>query len=348
MPTSGSTRMNLWALLIIAVLAIGGILAYRFLSASNGGLTPGSTEEPVVIRSDTVPIGVLDVPIPDETVSGVISVAGWALDEVGIDRVEIYVDGVYLADAAYGSPRPDVAENNTGFTNAFNSGFEFELDTTQYADGIHVIQTVAYNKAGNSFPLVEGGGISVAFNNQSGDALFNEDFEDGSAEGIGFSSDDSWEIVTDEDSNKVYQVDNRNGSDYPSFSFGLDDWRNYRIEYKIKLIDSTETNARVGLQFRSNGVTYYVLDVGDAEVFLGYSLKDDGWQELETQTPVIERNAWHDVLVDVLGDEIHVYLDGSELQSATDSQIASGWVMLFATPGSFIQVDDIQVVSLEN
>jgi len=350
-PGDGSTIKRTWLLLAAGILVIGVIIAYKFLSSSIPGsdieLGAVATEAPT-LRTNTIPIGFVDAPQPDDVVSGFVYINGWSLDEVGIDRVEIYLDGVYLVDAIYGSSRPDVAENNTGFTNATNSGFEYYLDTTQYADGVHIIQAVAYNKAGNSFPLAESVGISVMFDNQPGDILFDEDFEDGSADGIELLTENSWEIITDEDSNQVFQSDNRNSSDYPSFSFGQEDWQDYSIEYKIKLIDSTEENARVALQFRSNGIRYYVLDVGDAEAYLGYSLKDDDWKELVTQNPTIERNTWYEVRVDVQGDQIDVYLDNSKISSVTDSQITSGQIIIFAAPGSFVQVDDIRVFALGN
>jgi hypothetical protein len=70
---------------------------------------------------DTLPpFGALDVPLADQDVTDVVSVAGWVLDDVGITRVEIVLDGTPVGTASYGIRRPDVASvirirQNMGF-----------------------------------------------------------------------------------------------------------------------------------------------------------------------------------------------------------------------------------------
>lgn len=71
--------------------------------------------------------------------SGVIALEGWALDDVGVGSVDILVDGVVVGRAVYGGSRPDVAIVHPGFPNAGQSGFVFELDTTRFVNGLHVV-----------------------------------------------------------------------------------------------------------------------------------------------------------------------------------------------------------------
>jgi hypothetical protein len=73
-----------------------------------------------------VPIGHIDVPGSGQTVSGTIEIAGWALDEIKMDRVEIYLDG------------------------------QFILETTSYANGSHILEAIAVNSSGNKSPLIPG------------------------------------------------------------------------------------------------------------------------------------------------------------------------------------------------
>lgn len=71
--------------------------------------------------------------------SGVVVLAGWALDDDGVESVDILVDGVVVGRALYGAARPDVAIVYPGFPDAANAGFVFELDTTRFLNGMHVV-----------------------------------------------------------------------------------------------------------------------------------------------------------------------------------------------------------------
>lgn len=71
--------------------------------------------------------------------SGVVELAGWALDDDGVESVDVTVDGVVVGRALYGAARPDVAVVHPGFPNAGQSGFVFELDTTRFVNGLHLV-----------------------------------------------------------------------------------------------------------------------------------------------------------------------------------------------------------------
>lgn len=71
--------------------------------------------------------------------SGVIALDGWALDDDGVSSVDVLVDGVVVGRAVYGGSRPDVAIIHPGFPDAGQSGFVFELDTTRFVNGLHVV-----------------------------------------------------------------------------------------------------------------------------------------------------------------------------------------------------------------
>ncbi|HEX2164935.1 MAG TPA: Ig-like domain-containing protein [Thermoanaerobaculia bacterium] len=71
--------------------------------------------------------------------SGVVDLAGWALDDDGVESVDVTVDGVVVGRALYGGARPDVAVIHPGFPDAGQSGFVFELDTTRFVNGLHLV-----------------------------------------------------------------------------------------------------------------------------------------------------------------------------------------------------------------
>ena len=105
-------------------------------------------------HTTAVSIGYIDAPVSNQTVSGTIEIAGWAIDEIKIDRVEIYIDGQFIHNATYGSPRPDVEHDYPGRPGTPNFGYIFNLDTTSYSNGSHTIEAIAIDSSGNKSPLI--------------------------------------------------------------------------------------------------------------------------------------------------------------------------------------------------
>lgn len=93
------------------------------------------------------PFGYVDSPTANAQVSGKASISGWALDDVAVSRVDVYVDKALAGAATYGGSRPDVAKD---WPNApANVGYSFSLDTTLYPNGSHVIEVRAIDSSGN-------------------------------------------------------------------------------------------------------------------------------------------------------------------------------------------------------
>ncbi len=91
---------------------------------------------------DDPAIGDIVSPYHMERVAGVVEVTGFA-DDLGntIRKVEIWVDGVYIGDAAFGLPSPEFEELYPWLPTSVtrNSGYRYELDTVaaNLADGEH-------------------------------------------------------------------------------------------------------------------------------------------------------------------------------------------------------------------
>jgi hypothetical protein len=93
------------------------------------------------------PVGSVDSPAANTQVSGTISVAGWALDDVAVSRVDVYVDAGLAGTATYGGSRPDVANDWPHAPAAI--GYALSLDTTSYSNGPHTIEIRAIDTSGN-------------------------------------------------------------------------------------------------------------------------------------------------------------------------------------------------------
>lgn len=90
------------------------------LTGCGGRLPEGSNE---------LPFGVIDVPTTGATVARVSRVAGWALDDSRIVRVDIYVNGHFSGSTSAILPRPDVGKAFPAYERqALVSGWEIAVD----------------------------------------------------------------------------------------------------------------------------------------------------------------------------------------------------------------------------
>ena len=87
------------------------------------------------------PIGVIDQPIPGQTVSGVVKVTGWVLDFNQLDKIELLVDGTVANRADTGLPRADVLEVFPTYANSAtpNPGFVSSFLANPLSNGPHAI-----------------------------------------------------------------------------------------------------------------------------------------------------------------------------------------------------------------
>ena len=132
----------------VLMTMVGGKV--EWCAPDSEALCPTPPEPTVESTGGSIPFGYLDSPAPDETVSEIYYVTGWALDDDGpIDRVEIYLDGEYIGNAIYGDSRPDVANDYPGREGAPNFGYSFQLDTTLYENSTHTLSALAIGPLGD-------------------------------------------------------------------------------------------------------------------------------------------------------------------------------------------------------
>ena len=107
--------------------------------------------------ADRPPFGTIDTPGQGETVSGTIVNFGWALSPNLIPEdgstIGVYIDNVFVGRPTYNQVRSDIATLFPGYPNTSSGrgavGF-FQIDTRQYANGVHTIAWVVTDSAGRS------------------------------------------------------------------------------------------------------------------------------------------------------------------------------------------------------
>ena len=109
-----------------------------------------ATAVPADPDGDTVFNLSLGEPINGEVHSGIGNLRGWAISDNGIDRVEIFIDGVYRYDAPYGGLRVDVGAAFPTVDGSLLSGYSLAFGYADLGSGQHTVRAVAYDSLGNS------------------------------------------------------------------------------------------------------------------------------------------------------------------------------------------------------
>jgi N-acetylmuramoyl-L-alanine amidase len=136
------------------VLSTSGLLPGTHtitVTATDTDTTPDSGSDSVTINvaAPSGPPSIhLEFPVQNSTVSGVIGVSGWAVDNASavgtaISSAQVKVDGVVVGSATYGLARPDVCSVYPGRLGCPNVGFAYALNTATLVPGAHTIAVVA-------------------------------------------------------------------------------------------------------------------------------------------------------------------------------------------------------------
>lgn len=180
--------------------------------------------------------------------------------------------------------------------------------------------------------------------------VFSEDFEDGTASGFGFIS-DNWTVAKDR-SNKVLAADSTSYSSdqFTVATFGPTDFSNGVIEFKLKYekIGGFYTNFRL-----SEGAQYILYLNGKEDLMsLAYNsqaqdwtftlFSDDSFQSFSAQTDV-----WTTVRIEAQGVQITIYLDGNKLLTGNDARLQRGRLQFSMDYGTKVMLDDIKVWSFD-
>jgi uncharacterized protein (TIGR01370 family) len=104
-----------------------------------------------------LPFGALETPAQGGVASGRnYMIWGWVLtpqpNQIPSDgnTISVWVDGINIGHPVYNLNRPDIATLFPGYANSDGAVGYYVLDTTQYENGVHIIQWTAADSAGNT------------------------------------------------------------------------------------------------------------------------------------------------------------------------------------------------------
>jgi N-acetylmuramoyl-L-alanine amidase len=96
------------------------------------------------------PLMWIDSPIHNAVITRDTNITGWALNESGVSKVNIYVDNIYIGQAEYGTERPDVNSFYPGYPAGNKSGYSFTLSVPALTSGSHSVIVEAVGNDGTS------------------------------------------------------------------------------------------------------------------------------------------------------------------------------------------------------
>jgi|GEM_PF-3383881 len=98
-------------------------------------------------------VGKLESPMDGRNASGVKAIYGWALDEKGISRIELFIDGSYVCKIPHGGIREDIKAAYPRYPKADQSGFAMIWNYSALSPGEHHVVVKLHNLKGETLDL---------------------------------------------------------------------------------------------------------------------------------------------------------------------------------------------------
>ncbi|HSA46453.1 MAG TPA: BACON domain-containing protein [Candidatus Competibacteraceae bacterium] len=92
----------------------------------------------------------LEEPTPGSVYSGISNVRGWAVAPQGLQKIELYVDGILEGNLPLGGKRTDVGAAYHSYPGAEDSGFAMAYNYSNLTAGPHTLTTRAYDASGGA------------------------------------------------------------------------------------------------------------------------------------------------------------------------------------------------------
>ena len=189
-----------------------------------------------------------------------------------------------------------------------------------------------------------GGTAAGAGGSAPGQVLFFDDFE-GASMGWASSPPTGWSVVSD--GTKVYEQATLD-TEFRVSSAGDAGWTDQIVEARVKVLaftgSSTSYLAGVYARFKDLDNHYYVALQSDGQFKIKKKSAGNNTSISSGATTKVSLNTWYAIKLAVIGSTLTAYLDGVQVLTATDSDIAAGGVAV-GTKNATAEFDDVRVTA---
>lgn len=184
----------------------------------------------------------------------------------------------------------------------------------------------------------------------AGTILLEEDFEDNLYQGFVITR-GTWQLEAEDSGNIVLASQNTDG--FSNIDFGESFWKDYSVEYKVKIVESDTEFPPAMLFFRyscndgSDKCDSYIHSLSPhwKANELDITLDSEAWETLSQVEMDVETGTWYSIKVIVQGSNIQVFINDNLSLNVSDDQIEMGSLQLGVGPNTYAQFDDIKVVA---
>ena len=92
----------------------------------------------------------IESPSNGTVIDNTFKIVGWGINDSGVQKVNVYVDGKYFSELRSGIIRYDVDSAYPGYLDGYKSGFEGIIDLSNHSSGQHHIKVEVVGKDGTS------------------------------------------------------------------------------------------------------------------------------------------------------------------------------------------------------
>lgn len=185
----------------------------------------------------------------------------------------------------------------------------------------------------------------------TGNILFEENFEDGKADGFVIEG-GNWRVTQESSGNRVYEANTKSDLIYANSGFGSKDWGNYVVEYRFKLVEaeldpSLSDFSQVYLLFRRND-NAYVITCNPDNLTFSFVPKRGDWDNLINSGLRLQRGIWYSIRIEANETDIKAFLNDDLRIHTNDTRLKTGNLSLNASLNTIVQFDDVRVTRLGN
>lgn len=180
-----------------------------------------------------------------------------------------------------------------------------------------------------------------------GDILFQDNFEGADLTGWKYDPSTAW-IIDDGSSRVLSLVGNGWSSIVPH---GGSNWVNYSVDMRVKILKSVpsgrSSDFNLSVRNHANGNYLGWMSAATDYATLGRNLNGDYRNISAVYQLPLSTDVWYNLRIDADGSQIRLFVNGTLMAFATDSNPINGTMSIMASPGAEFYVDDVRVISLD-